>query len=118
MILVAALLAGPAAAFEVIKEGGPKARLLFLGLGSSERACGSIDLPEGAVSVVYDPRTFECGAYEQLVVIVRAPFGRGMAFIGELCAAILTRGSRLTLRATGATGHGAPEIVCSLQGPP
>jgi|GEM_PF-4068967 len=114
---LAALTVTPAAGFEVVKEGGPEARLMFLGLGVSEQACGSIDLPEGATAMTYDPWDHGCGAYTQLVVFVRSPFGKGMAFMGELCAAIMTRGSVLTLHPTGATGPGATEITCTLESP-
>lgn len=113
----AGLLAMPAGAFEVVKLGGPVARVLFLGLGSTERACGSIRLPEGEAVLIYDPWDHGCGAYDQLVVLVRAPFGKGMAFMGELCSAIMSDGSVLTLHPTGRTEPGAPEITCSLENP-
>ena len=115
--LLALLAATPATAFEVIKLGGPKARLLFLGLGASERSCGSINLPVGPSAVTYDPTVHGCDAYDQFVVLLRAPFGKGMAFMGELCAAIMTEGSVLTLHPTGRTEPGAPELRCSLETP-
>lgn len=116
--LVWAALGAPAAAFEVVKEGGPAARVMFLGLGSTERACGSFNLATGAQTIPYDPSAFGCSGYEQFVVIVRAPFGKGMAFIGELCTAIMAEGSRLTLTPTGATQPGAREFSCALESPP
>jgi hypothetical protein len=108
-------LSGPASAFEVVKRGGPAARLLFLGLGDRERACGAFELAAGDARMLYEPLLFGCGAYHQFVVIVRAPFGPETTLAGEWCEAFLTADTRLTLLPETAGDRIGPPMRCALE---
>ena len=115
------LLAGPAAAFEVVKAGGPAARLLILGLGGTEQACGSAVLPAGDGVLRFDPEAVDCGAISQFVVIVRAPDAGEDSFRGEWCEAIVARGGTLRLEPTsdgaGGVADLGPPMACTLTPP-
>lgn len=108
---------GPAAAFEVVKTGGPPARLLILGLGSAEKACGSVTLSAGDGTLRFDPEAAGCDAISQFVVIVRTPDVGADAFRGEWCEAIVARDGILRLDPTEGGADLAPPMVCTL-GPP
>ncbi len=124
LILAAAVLTavlGPAGiavadSFRVVKAGGPPARLLVLGLGDSERACGSADLPAGPVVLRFAADEAGCAAIAQFVVIVRANSSDGDSFLGEWCEAIVASGGTLRL-VPGPGDPGAAPMACVLSAP-